>query len=315
MMRYFMLALVGLWLCASPVTAKTLSRVVAVVNDNIITSYQLEQAVQDNLSQMTNQNQLTAGQFDQVKQQTLDKLINDTLMEQRIKELGLQVSDAELSAAIDDVRRKNNLTEEALVNALSAQGMTMTSYRDKIKREILQYKLMGTEINRKVIVTSGEIRDYFRDHIEEYRVEPKIHVRHIAYTVPKNGTPEELEQLNKQIDVTRQLLLDGTDFETVLGGQQDNADGVDMGEIIENDLAPQLQEILAPLKTGDVSEAVSFNDHLHLFQVVNRNPGDIHLFDRVKGDIERKLREEKTQVRYLEWEKDIRSAAHIDIRI
>ena len=122
MMRYFVLPLLAIWLFASPVTAKTLSRIVAVVNDDIITSYQLDQAVKNNLRQMTNQNQLTAAQFDQVRTQTLDKLINDKLMEQKIKALGLEVSDAELSAAIDDVRRKNNLTEEALNNALQAQG-------------------------------------------------------------------------------------------------------------------------------------------------------------------------------------------------
>ncbi len=314
-MRYFMLALLGIWLFTAPVSAKTLSHIVAVVNGDIITSYQLDQAVQSNLSQMSNQNQLTAAQFDQVKTQTLDKLINDKLMEQKIKELGLEVSESELSAAIDDVRRKNNLTEEALVNALNAQGMTMASYRDKLKGEILQYKLMGREISRKVMVTSGEIRDYFREHIEEYRVKPKIHVRHIAYSVPENATQEQLDQLHKQIEVTRQLLLDGTDFETALAGQTDNADGVDMGEMVETDLAPQLQEILAPLNKGDVSEAVNFNGSLHLFQVVDRNPGDIHLFDRVKGEIEQILREEKSQARYQQWEKDIRSEAHIDIRI
>ncbi len=315
MMRYFICALLGLCLCASPGTAKTLSRIIAVVNDDIITSYQLDQAVQNNLAQMTNQNQLTAAQFEQVKQQSLDKLINDLLMEQKIKEYGLRVSDSELTAAIDDVRRKNDLTEDALVNALSRQGMTMAEYREKIKAEILQYKLMGREINSKAMVTSGEIRDYFRDHIEEYRVKPTIHVRHIAYTVPADVSQEEREQLLKQIEVTRQLLLDGTDFETVLAGQQDNADGVDMGEMVETDLAPQLQEILAPLKKGEVSEAVDFNGYLHLFQVADRSPGDIHLFDRVKGSIEQKLREEKIQVRYQEWEKDLRASAHIDIRI
>lgn len=315
MMRYFMLALVSLCLAVTPAAAKTLSRIVAVVNDDIITSYQLDQAVQANLRLMTNQNQLTADQFDLLKQQSLDRLINDTLMEQKIKELGLGVSDAELSAAIDDVRRKNNLTEDALVGALAAQGMTMDSYREKIKGEILRYKLMGREINRKVMVTSGEIRDYFREHIDEYRVPPKIHVRHIAYSVPDNTDEAELAQLHKQIEVTRQLLLDGTDFDTVIAGQQDNADGVDMGEMVESDLAPQLQEILNPLQKGDVSEVVEFNGLFHLFQVADRNPGDIHLFDRVKDDIEKILREQKTEARYQEWETEIRTSAHIDIRI
>jgi len=314
-MRYLILALVAISLWISPATATTLSRIVAVVNNDIITSYQLDQAVQENLRAMTNQNQLTATQFDQLKKQTLDKLITDKLMDQKIKELGLEVSDAELSAAIGDVQRKNNLTEDALVNALAAQGMTMESYRDKISKEILHYKLMGREVNRKVLVTSGEIRDYFRDHIDEYRVPPKIHVRHIAYPVPEKATEQELAELHKQIDASRRMLLDGDDFATVVAGQQGIADGADMGEMKETDLAPQLRELLAGLKKGDVTEPVMMNGSLHLFQVADRNPGDSHLFDRVKPEIEQLLKEQKADNRYQEWQSEIRAAAHIDIRI
>lgn len=314
-MRYLILALAAISLWISPATAKTLSRIVAVVNNDIITSYQLDQAVQENLKLMTNQNQLTATQFDELKKQTMDKLITDMLMNQKIKELGLEVSDAELSAAIGDVQRKNNLSDDALVDALAAQGMTMASYRDKISKEILHYKLMGREVNRKVLVTSGEIRDYFRDHIDEYRVPPTIHVRHIAYPVPKQATDQDLAVLHKQIEAARQRLLAGDDFATVVASQQEIADGADMGEMKETDLAPQLSKLFAGLKKGDVSEPVMMNGDLHLFQVVDRNPGDVHLFDRVKSKIEQLLREQKTEARYQEWVKDIRKSAHIDIRM
>ncbi len=314
-MRYLILTLVAVSLWISPATAKTLSRIVAVVNNDIITSYQLDQAVQENLRLLTNQNQLTASQFDQLRKQTLDKLIADILMDQKIKELGLEVSEAELSAAIGDVQRKNNLSTEALEEALAAQGMTMAGYRAKISKEILQYKLMGREINRKVMVTSGEIRDYFREHIDEYRVPPKIHVRHIAYTVPEKATDEELAELNRQIEITRQMLLAGDDFQTVVAGQPEIADGADMGEMNETDLAPQLRDLLVGLDKGDVSEPVMLNGSLHLFQIADRNPGDIHLFDRVKPEIEQLLRERKTEARYQEWESEIRDSAHIDIRI
>ncbi len=309
----FILLIFGL--CSLPVSAKTLTKVAAVVNDDIITSYQLDQALKEALANIPDQNRLTSAQFDQLKEKTLHKLIGDKLVDQRIKELDLQVSESELSAAIDDVRRKNNLTEEALQQALAAQGMTMASYRQKITKELLRYKLMGREVNHKVLVTSGEVRDYFREHIDDYRVQPKVHVKEIAYPIPAGASQQDLEKLQKQAELTRQLLLDGEDFDKVVAGQADIASGLDMGEVVEKDLAEPLQKILAGLTAGQISEPIQLNGKLHLFVIADRNPGDSHLFDRVKGKIEDTLRQQKAEARYQEWEQEIYDKAHIDIRI
>ena len=312
-MKSLFLLLVLLGALASPVTAKTLSRIAAVVNDQIITTYQLEKTLSQALAQNPNSNQMTAGQFDQLRSQVLEKLINDKLLEQRIKELGLEVTDPELTAAIEDVQHKNNLSSEALEQALAAQGMSMARYREQLKTEILRYKLLGREVNYKIMVTNNEVRQYFRDHIDEYRVSPKISLNQLSFPLPADA--QQREELIGHIAEIRSRLQNGEDFATVLADQQGSASGSNMGELIETDLAQPLQDALIGLDPGDVSEPVEMNDQLHIFQVTARNPGDIHLFDRVKGEIEDKLRRQKTDRRYEEWEQELRSNARVDIRI
>jgi len=161
-----------LLLMSQPCWAKTLTKVAAVVNGDIITTYQLDKAVLDALAKSPNSNQMSAAQLDELKKQTLEKLINETLLDQRIKELGIEVSDSELSGAIEDVARKNGMSKEALAKALAAQHLTMDSYREKIKKDILHYKLMSREVNYKVMVTSSEVRRYYDEHLSDYNLKP-----------------------------------------------------------------------------------------------------------------------------------------------
>jgi len=315
MMKRALFSLLLLALLAQPVAAKSLTKVAAVVNNDIITTYQLDKAVLDALARDAKGNQLTSEQFDQLKERSLETLINEKLVEQRIKELGLTVGDPELNAAIEDVQIKNNLTAEQLQAAVEAQGMSFEDYRQQLKNEILRYKLLGREVNYKVQVTSSEVREYFREHIDEYRAKPKLRVSSLSFEVPANISEAEMAELNKQVDVTRDLLMDGEDFDKVLEAQGDAAFGGDMGYLVKEDLTEQLQQALAGLEVGQVSEPVQMNNQLHLFMVTEYNPGDINLFDRVKGDIEKILEQQKTDARFKEWAKELRERGYIDIRI
>ncbi len=315
MKRFLLLLLLVLLVAAPPLAAKTLTRVVAVVNDDIVSSYQLDKAVLDALATDAKGNQLTSKQFDELKARVLENLINEKLVEQRIKELELTVPDPELNAAIEDVQIKNKLTADMLKSAVEAQGMSFEDYRNQIKKEILRYKLLGREVNYKVQVTSGEVRDYFREHIDEYRAKPQVRVSSISYEVPANISAADMADLRKQVEMTRDQLTSGEDFDTVLSSQGDGVFGGDMGNLIEDDLTVQLRDALVGLEVGQVSEPVQMNSQLHLFLVTARNPGDINLFDRVKGDIEKQLKQEKTDIRFKEWAQELRDRGYIDIRI
>ncbi|MEA3361960.1 MAG: SurA N-terminal domain-containing protein [Thermodesulfobacteriota bacterium] len=304
----------SLLLAVTPVAAKTLSKVVAVVNNEMITTFQLDKAVISALAQNPDQNQLTTAQFDQMKVQILNKMVDDKLLEQRTKELGLKVSDPELDSAIEDVRLKNGLTVETLKTALAAQGLTLPEYRNKIKNEILRYKLLSREVNYKVLVTSSEVRNYFDQHIDEYTVEPKVNVNRISFTIPTDNE-EKMAEFHKRVDTSRDLLLNGEEFNKVLEAQGGSANGGDMGELAEADLAKPLRLALAGLKSGDVSKPIEINGELHLFQVTKRTGGDSDPFDRVKNEIEEKLKRDKTDARFEEWQKELHNNAHIEVRI
>ena len=314
MKRILFFLFFSLLLVTTPVTAKTLSKVAAIVNDEVITTYQLDRAVLDALAKNPQKNQLTAEQFEKIKGQILDKMVNDLLLKQRIKELDLKVADSELNKAIEDVQTKNGLDRQGLERALTSQGMSFAAYQQQVKDEILHYKLLSREVNYKVLVTSREVRSYYDNHIDEYKIVPKIKVNRLSFKIP-TGSQEDVAALRKQVAVTRDLLLNGENFEKVLAAQGDSATGGDMGNLVEADLAKPLQLALADLQPGDVSEPIELNGQLHLFQVTARTGGDGDPFLQVKDEIEKKLRQEKTDARFTQWQKELRDKAYVEIKI
>jgi peptidyl-prolyl cis-trans isomerase SurA len=315
-MKRLVLPLLFLLLClpSGSVTAKTLSRTVAVVNNAIITSHQLDQALADALAGRS-EKQLSTEQLEQLKATLVEKLVMEKLLEQRIAELGLTVADSELETAIEDVQRKNGLDRAGLIRALEAQGMTMADYQQQIRKEILRYKLMGREVNRKILVTNSEVRDYFRAHIDDYRVPPTVTLRRISYPLPAAATESQLQQLQKQAAQARAALLQGEDFDQVVAAQEAAVSTDTMSELVEEELAEPLHQALKELEPGGVSEPLEMNGQLHLFQLTARNPGDPTLYDRVKGEIEETLRQEKTEARFEEWQQELRNEAYVDIRL
>ncbi len=314
MKQIFLLLIFSFVLSSSAVTAKTLNKVVAVVNDEMISSFELEQSVVAALKKTPDQNQLTSEEFDQIERDVLQKLINDKLLGQRINELGLKVPDAELNNAIEDVRTKNGLTPESLKQALAAQGLTMAQYRSQIRKEILRYKLLSREVNYKVLVTQSEVQRYFNDHIEEYINEPEVRVNRISFDLPV-GDDEQVAELHKRAETSRDKLLNGEDFNQVLEELEGFATGGDMGKFVESDLAKPLQLALEGLEEGDVSQPLELNGQLHVFQISERTGSNEDPFSLVKDEIEEKLKREKTDIRFKEWQEELRNNAHIDVRI
>lgn len=295
-------------LLAAQVSAQTVSRIAAIVNDEIITTYQLQQAATEAGQELSNEQ--LAGRDNPV----LQKLIDDLLLSQRIKELGLTVSEEELDAAITDVQRQNNLTREQLIDALSAQGMPFATYQNNLRDEILRYKLIGREVNSQIEVTNKQVRAYFREHIDDYRVPPKIHLQRISFKLPPANTEQQLEAVRElAATVYDQLTVERQPYEEVLASLGNAAEGVDMDFFEEADLLPVIQQAVKNLEPGQVTEPIEVGEQIHLFQVADYAPGDSTLFDRVSPEIRDILKKQNTEKRFQEWSRELRDQAYIKI--
>jgi len=160
-MRFLAVAL--LMICSiglNSASAQVVSRIAAVVNKDIITTNQLDQKLQEQLAKQ--EQQPSPAQLGALRQELLSRLIEETLIEQRIKALNLTASEEEVETAVLDVQKKNQLTREALEEAVTTQGLGFEAYRENLRKQILRYKLIGKEVRSQVDVSEGEVVEYYR---------------------------------------------------------------------------------------------------------------------------------------------------------
>ena len=316
-MKRFVLLSAVLMLISSPVSAETVSRIAAIVNQDVITTAQLDREIDQMVSPEALEAGISPAQRDELRHKVLDKVIEDTLLRQRIEKLGLQVSDEDIEQAINDVQAQNNINREQLIEALTAQGLTFDMYRERLRQQLLNFRLVGREIQGKVEITNAEMRDYYRAHLDDYRNAPYIRLSRITFRLAAGSSAAEIAAMRSKAEVALRQLRQGKDFFEVLMQNASTAgiDGGDMGQITEGSLSDSFNRAIGELTTGQTSGIIETAEGFHILRLDERNAGETQTFETVKDQIKNKMLEEKRAEALTEWTKDLRESADIEIRL
>jgi peptidyl-prolyl cis-trans isomerase SurA len=283
--------------------ALELNRVVAVVNNDAITSIQLDKALAaaDPESPAIDE-----------RRQVLERLIEESLMRQRAEEIGLTVSEDEVEAAVQDVLRQNRLTKEQLDVALTQQGITPDDYRQSLRRQILRFKLVGREVQGMIEVSNREIQDYYAANAAAYHEAPSIALQHISFPLVGQDVKVQEERGKAALAALRA----GTDFASVLATAiQNGGDGGEMGDFNLEDLTPAFAAAVKDLPVGGSSELIASEQSLHLLVVTGRTPDKVRPLTEVREEIRSKLAEQKRSTAAKDWLDGLKKRAHIEVRL
>jgi len=312
------IALVAGILClaaVSPTLAETVSRIAAVVNGEIITTYELDQALSSQLAK-TDKHPSPA-QLGALRKELLSRLIEEELVQQRIQALHLQVSDEEVDNAILDVQKQNKLTREQLEQAVQAQGLTFAAYRDNLRKQILRYKLVGQEVRSKVDVSEREVTEYYRAHLEEYRMAPTVTLSAITFPVPEKAGSAERESIRAAAREALSRLGQGAAVDQVAASYSNSfgATGGALGRFSEGEMSPELATAVAGIEKGGLGSLVETDKAIVVLKVDDRSPGGLRQFEAVRPEITQTLMDQKTDGRIREWTQTLKQKSFIDIRL
>jgi peptidyl-prolyl cis-trans isomerase SurA len=317
MKRIFIIAAVLLiFSLALSVQAETVNRIAAVVNGEIITTYQIEKEITSRWSEAKDK-KMPVSQIEVLRREILSNLIEEALIRQRIEELGINVSEDEIEAAVQDVQDQNRLTRSQLEEALQLQGMSFDEYRENLRKQILRFKLMGREVQSKIEVTNQEIRDYFREHIDNYREEPYMRISRISFSFPAGSTADQVETIRGKAQEALARLRRGEDFYAVLlsCSADKSAEGGDMGTFAKGELTPAFDRAAENLCENEVSDLVETPEGFHILKVTERSVGKVRHFDAVKDEIRDILMDQKREEGFKSWSQKLRKTAYIDIKL
>jgi peptidyl-prolyl cis-trans isomerase SurA len=302
---------------ASP--GKVVNTIAAVVNDEVVTLNEVNREALPLISEAEKKSAIDAAVRTQIRRAALEHLIEKKLLDQKIKELNLKVSDEEVKQAIDDVKRQNNMaSQEVLVSALASQGLTFEQYRTQLREQIEKLKLVSMEVRAKIQVGETEVRDYYETNRARYAEDETFRARNIFFRTNEKAPAEDIKRTMTTALMVLAEAKSGKDFtELAKSYSEDPAarkDGGDLGTFKKGDMMPELEAAIVSMKPGEVSELVYTTSGFHIIKLEERTSGKLKPFDTVKSAIEDELYRKKSEERFNQWAKELRSKASIEVK-
>lgn len=310
----------GLLLGAMPVMAQTeggmVAKIVAVVNDDIITSHELNKRFQQVMVSIENaplspEEKVQAAQ--QMQAEMLQEMIREKLIEQEIKRYNISVSDAEVSDAIDNIKANNNFTDEGLREALALQGYDYNDYREEIRRQILSSKLMNRQIRSRVVVTEADVQKYYNDNAGEFLSAREYKIWNLFVRWSEYGDEREQQQAFAMIENLYTRLHNGEDFRVLAQGAGQTYGGGELGNFRLNEIAPDFRPVIADLTPHTYSKIIRGNGVAQVFYVEEITVFGDQTLEEVRPEIEEVLYRQNMEKKFDTWMQELSNQSHIEI--
>jgi peptidyl-prolyl cis-trans isomerase SurA len=289
-----------LWLLAALVAAslahaELVDRVAAIVNKDVIALSEVEARAANDLQRIR-------GEPDPKKRNDLrlevltrarDALIGEKLMEAQLRELNIDVSDAEVELGIEDVKKQNNIDGDQFEKLLMNEGYTMTSYKAFMKKHLARLKLINLKVRSKVKVSDDDVKAEYAKMSRMESEDAEVHARHILVQVSPKATPEQVEAARvKATALAAEARKPGVDFIELAKKKSEGPsanDGGDLGFFRRGVMVPEFERAAFGLPVGGISDPIRTKFGWHVIKVEERRALAAKTFDELKDQIRNHL--------------------------
>ncbi|HDI78761.1 MAG TPA: hypothetical protein ENF54_03880 [Desulfobacteraceae bacterium] len=296
--------------------SEVINRIVAFVNDDIITLYELE----DRLRQVsgyfpTKLKDMDKKAYINARKMLLEEMINERLTEQKIQELAIVVNDSEIDDAIERIKQINGWTQEDLLQRLKEERISYGKYRQRIGEDLKKVKLINREVKSKIIIKDSQIEKYYRAHRDEFMEEEEVELACI-FLFPKSKGEGELKDLKEKAWFIYREIKEGKDFSKMAkrysmgpGAEE----GGKIGSFKVSHLDPVLKKAIEGLPKGEITEPIVAKQGIRIIKVLNRTGGQIKGLSDVRDKIMDILYRDEVKRRYNRWIEEVKKRSYIRV--
>ena len=297
--RRAVLAIALLALCV-PVQAEAqiIEQVLVNVNGDILTKTQFERRQVDALRSRPELGNVTAESpelvraLTEVTPQVILAAVDELLLIQRGRELGLALGDEQFESIVTNIRESNNLTDQTQFEAALAQeGLTMDALRGTLERQMLASEAERTDVVDKIVVTEAEAQAYYAEHSEDFTTPAAVTLREVFIEVPvtdRGINVAEDDAAREEAEAIRARLLAGEPFPRLAAELSDapsRANGGLIGPLGVGELAQPLQDQLAGMTVGSVTEVIRTPTGYQILKLETRTQTQIRSYEEARSDI------------------------------
>lgn len=258
---------------------QTLDKVVAVVNEDVITESELKTQTELIRRQLASKGVKLPSE-DVLRKQVLQHLIDVDVQLQLAKTYGVTIDANELDNAINKVATDNHLTLTMLREELDKQGISWETYRENFKKEMIISRMQQKAVGSEIDVSPQQVEDYLKKSLKQEQENHLYHVQNILIPLSEEPTTQELTRAQNRAKLLLNKIRQGADFAMLAVSESSDEYALEGGDLGERHLA-ELPDIFATkvvnMKPGEVSGPIRAGNGLQIIKLLNSSkPEDKH---------------------------------------
>jgi peptidyl-prolyl cis-trans isomerase SurA len=314
----------GVLTTTAPLAAEILEQVLVKVNGDIVTKTEFEQrqvAALRSRPEFANATPTSIELQKAVSELTPELIleaVDELLLVQRARELNYSLGDEQFADILENIKKSNNLTDEAQFQAaLKQEGLTEADLRRNMERSMMVSQVQRNEVIEKISVTDEEARIYYEAHRTEFTTPSELTLREILIEVPvsdKGVNVAQDDEARARAEEIRKRLVNGEPFARLaaeFSASASKANGGLIGPIKTEELAPQLQDLLEKVNVGDVAEVIRTQRGYQILKVESRTETKIRTFEDARSAITQRVVETKRRAALQKYLDGLRDQATI----
>lgn len=252
--------------------AQELDRIIAVVNEDVITLSEFESRVSDYARQLK-LSQSASPETQALRKQVLEHMITNRIQLQQAAQYGITIDDIALNRMLDKLASSNNVTLDQLRKTLAGEGIDFGRFREQSRDELIIKQLQQRLVASKINVTEQEINQFVQKSLVEKSDTAEYHLLHILIATPENATPEDISKSNEKARQLYSRIEAGTDFRELAIQQSDGRNalqGGDLGWRSASELPEIFVDAVQSLGKGETTSPVRSASGFHILKILDK---------------------------------------------
>lgn len=298
-----------------------LDRVVAVVDDAVVLESEVYFRMLPLLANMKNipDERERARRQSKLMGQIVEEMISEELIVQAAKDANLKVESNEVDAAVQEIKKQNNIDDAGWKQALALQGFTVQSYKKNMERQILRIRSINTLVRPRVTITDEDVRARYDEMTRRSAAVSRVHLKHVLIGLPPKSTENQVARAKALAAEVIQKSKDGVAFGELAKQYSNDAatkmGGGDLGWIERGSLPTEWEVIVFAMDKGEVRGPISGPSGLHVFYIEDLEKSEIKPFEELKEQVRNELYRKEMDKQTGLWLEELRKKAFIQRKL
>lgn len=282
----FFLLLVSFFIMQSP-SAQTIDRIVAIVNNEIITQSDVDRVLATMEAEFNTQSN---------EENIINQMVEEKLILCEARAYDITVDESKIEARIEQIR-KDFPSEQGFEQALEVQGLTLQDLQDRFRDQQIMKTAVDYFVASKVDIQPSELEAFFKAHQQDFfqperaKIE-SIHVKGSDY------------QAMQKAKIAIRRLKEGESLE----------DWEDLGFIEKGQLIDEIDQAIFDLEPGEFTDALKTESGYRIFKLIEKKPKRPLTFSEAQDIVRDVLYKKKFSEIFREWLEGLKQNAYIVLK-